>query len=195
MHSMSCQWHSLIVYWYIFSKLDADASLTYHFQTVFLSMALFAHWGWPPFQDTSVWSVKIWLGKSVWSWSPELNSRDLWTTQCLVLLSLWWALSVPALWLCSEPGCCVTRKKWHLFSLKKWPRIYGRSYWRLYSKLQLSALQPLVRNGLQAVLMNAQVKKKTDCRQTAHRSRAFHGVCLFSGDRWKLLPRLGERLV
>lgn len=64
-----------------------------------------------------------------------------------------------------------------------------------YSKSQLSALQPLVRNGLQVVLMNAQVTTKTDCRQTAHGGRAFHEVSLFTGDRWKLLPRLGERLV
>lgn len=116
-------------------------------------------------------------------------------TQCLVVLFLWWALSVPALCLCSEPGCCVTQKNWHLFSLKKWARIYGGCCWKLYSKLQLSALQPLVRNGLQAVLMNAWVKAKTDCKWTARGSSAFHEVSLFTGDRWKLLPSLGERLV
>lgn len=163
--------------------------------TDFLSVALFACWEWPPFQDISVWSVKVWSVRSVWCWSSELNSRDLRTTQCLVTLSLWWALPVPALWLCSEPGCCATQKNWHLFSVKEWPRIYGGSYWKLCSKIQLSALQPLVRNGLQAVLMNAQVKTKTDCKRTAHGSRVFHEVSLFTGDRWKLLPRPGERLV
>lgn len=176
--------------------------LTMAVQTVFSFLqifsfcgALFACWGWPPFQDTSVWSVRIWSVKSVRCRSSELNSRDLWRTLCLVVVSLWWSLSVLALCLCSEPGCCVTWKNWHLFSLKKWPRIYGGSNWKLCRKLQLSALQPSVRSGLQAVLMNAQINTKTDCGQIAHCSRAFHEVSLFTGDRWKLLPRLEERLV
>lgn len=63
------------------------------------------------------------------------------------------------------------------------------------SKSLLSALQPLVGNGLQVVLLSAWVKTKTDCRPTAHGGRDFHEVSLFTGDRWKLLPRLEERLV
>lgn len=195
MHSAKlCQWHSLIVHWCLFSKqrMQMHLWLVLSGHSFSFCGALFACWGWPPFQDTSVW---IWWVKSVRCRSSELNSRDLWRTPCLAVVSLWWSLSVLALCLCSEPGCCVTWKNWHLFTLKKWPRIYGGSNWKLCRKLQLSALQPLVRSGLQAVLMNAQVNTKTDCGQIAHCSRAFHEVSLFTGDRRKLLPRLEERLV
>lgn len=189
-----CQWHSLIVYWYIFSKQRMQ---------IHLWLILFRH-------RFSFCGSFCLLGVATFPRCICLICQDLISQFCEVLdfwaeqqrhvnnpvpcgaipvIGPFYSSSLALFW---ARLLCHPQQNWHLFRLKKWPRIYGGSYWKLCSKLQLSAL---VRNGLQAVLMNALVKTKTDCKWTAHSSRAFHEVSLFTGDRWKLLPRLGERSV